>query len=236
MLRPEQLVLVTATFQIAYAESVLMWDRAGTLWHKLRRQWPELQLGDDISPARVSGQLASRFAFQTELNKATLTDHGARSLGEVSEAADAFGAIVCDTLELESLERVSARLIWHHNTKSLEEAVRLVAETGIVKTPQLPTPTAVLDRCSASVAWSDAGVRSVLRLNGDQRKVEWQPMAVLYDVLRPVRHLSSYVLVDFECSAGPIARGQLSPSRWINRTHNDGAKAFSAWLMRGGPK
>lgn len=123
-----QFTVQRASFEIRYSDAFLLWDRAGTIWHEIGQNHPEMKIKNAHPNNTVvrfhqnaEGVVAIDKAFIIVLLPST-------DLSELVAVAKAFFPIVIEQLEIENLTRIGLRIFYEKEFSDRSLAAKFVRD------------------------------------------------------------------------------------------------------------
>lgn len=127
--------LSSATFQVTYPVTYLLWDRAGTIAQNLCQIWPDLELSKGEPEKQVLK--GKNVVIQTGLKSSVITLSGADSFikAKVRMMKDSF-EVWRNFLELEDVERISTLATYSKEFPSIKDANSALISLNMAKWPE----------------------------------------------------------------------------------------------------
>ncbi|MCA8013821.1 hypothetical protein LGM38_17375 [Burkholderia vietnamiensis] len=171
----DQFTLHSVIVQTVYEEAFVIWDRAGSVARGMSKVWPGLKLVEGQPNQQTLA--APGVQIMTGLRTSTFTVRGAKALDQtrVRQIADSY-SLLRDILELEKIQRVSARSIYIRKFEDIKDANNAVTELGLLKWPNervfdQPTDSGQ-NGAEILFRFEDKTSFSFLRLKAEQIKLE----------------------------------------------------------------
>ncbi|BCZ78515.1 hypothetical protein PTKU64_21900 [Paraburkholderia terrae] len=213
----DQFTLHSVIIQTVYEDAFILWDRAGDIARRMSKIWPGLKL--------VEGQpnqqtlTAPGVQILTGFRTSTFTMRGPKALDQtrVRQITDSY-SLLRDSLELENLQRVSARSVYVKKFQNLKEANNAVAALGLLKWPServfdQPTDT---DMNGAEILFrfEDKTSFTFLRLKAEELKFEAELDPEFFD--EPIKRSEPRMVIDFDRGLlGTIDARKLRMDDWL---------------------
>jgi hypothetical protein len=119
-------------FEIRY--TYLLWDRAGIIWKRLNKIFPETPL---VSSQPNLVHMRSRaFELSWEPQRAVIQIFDPDQLKGAPRLTAQFGEVIASELELEEFTRVGLRWIRYKTFKDKESVAAAVLECGLLNIPE----------------------------------------------------------------------------------------------------
>ncbi len=213
--------LGAVTIEIRYDLNVRFWDRSGAVWSAIADALGKPRYSADVAPNKVQAEVGGKYTVCTELDKAYVLDHDPKDLDKTSASADAFVDCVFRVLELETVSRLAARVIYRKLALAPEDAnADLRAMPAFAIANAHPVLEAPLASGHTVLQWNSGGRTAVLRLL--REAVSWQVEPTIVQGQLGVtknawsRHATVADLDYFH--EGRLKRGMVSARDWLSET------------------
>lgn len=167
--------LINFVFQIQYADSYQIWDRAGNISKQLCNIWPNLKLIEGQPQQQTLN--GKNVSLQSGLNRSTITINDANAFDQlhVKQIKETLG-IWHKELELNEFSRISARVTYAKNFTSLGLANNFIFDLKLARWPTSKVfdqpEKSGLNGLDLAYRFEDESSFSVLRVRAEQLKYE----------------------------------------------------------------
>jgi hypothetical protein len=128
--------LHSVNFEVRYDMACLLWDRAGSIWHVMRKNYPTLKF-KEVVPAKVRATVDDKYQLAVEIDKLSASVFlSVGSLGDYMELCQQLLSGAVKALELTAFSRIGLRLVHRRDFQSVKEASEVLISTNMMKVPQ----------------------------------------------------------------------------------------------------
>jgi hypothetical protein len=207
-----QFKIQKAVFEIRFAQSFLIWDRTGHVWHGLRAKFPGLKL-KGAQPNQQSFSLGEGLNATLTIENAHLAGTNLSSdLEPFISACDAFFPLVIKELNILDLSRIGFR-IFHERAFPSKKAA---ADFMLSEMPQLKRSGKHFNiegeqlDLDIALRWEGPVTGVLTRLHTVQRKIETEIPAEFAEEAKPINAERNLIILD----ADYYAHGNTSVSKF----------------------
>ena len=212
-----QFNLHSVNFELRYDHAYLLWDKAGAIWHDIRKANPNVKLRE-AGPAKVIMTIDRRFQLTIELEKLYIAVFTPPS--NIDDFIDLCVSVVrtsVRTLEIPLFSRIGLRVIYRLNFESREEASNALISTrmmkipegkhfGIEGAPRLP---------HYAIRWEGDKLGAQVIVQAQERKILVEP-ALGETIVDPIEKDLFELVFDIDYfTIGTVEVGQFRASEWI---------------------
>lgn len=222
------------TLEVRYNEAYLIWDRAGTVWTNIGRNFKILR-NQSATPNQVSFIGDDRFAMLVSLDRASITDH--RPQGKIDESIDVFAhfiGTVIGVLNVDILNRIGNRYWYSIECTSQEEARRKARAAVPLAVPKkkLFSIEPAQTTPSFKLEGDDGELAFVAQLHSRELTLDFSPppQVALFGIEQVEKKSSELTLdVDFSTKK-PISAGSFDAKSWLQGWYKTLTREADAFL------
>jgi hypothetical protein len=205
-------------FEFKYNQSLLLWDRAGTVWTEMKMEWPKLE-ARNIEPSRGAFVEEGKKEFHVELDKSHVVMlYPQNTLRDFIDIVKLFLPLISKQLEINEFTRLGLRLIYKKEFTSIDDAIDV-----LLKGKVLSLPTGKQFGIDGQFKHPEYAIRYegktqgvIIRVKSESIKYEFNPpFGMPFEALKDEKHFNTFD-IDFYSTA-IITRGQLNIEEWINQ-------------------
>lgn len=220
----QNLKLEKAVIEIRYPKAYLLWDRAGSLWTKVLKNWPTLS-NIEANPAKTVFRLDLEAVYElvVELEAARVVAHRPKqNLVEFQSIVSTFLAITAEMLDIEQFARVGFRLIYCHETATREAADELMTHLNLIRVPegqyfglQKKTISPAL-----TIKFTGEEVGATVRINSQTQVIDFVPAPGFFE-MEAINKQSHRVLFDVDYfTVATVDVSQMNFTEWISQIYH----------------
>jgi hypothetical protein len=210
-----------SAFEIRYAQNELHWDRAGLIWHTMKRKYPDLRM-KHAQPNNTAFTLNKSIDLNlTTENASVIAQYPPATFETFLEIAQFFNSVLCETLEILSFTRIGFRPIYTKSFPSVKDAAKALLSTAMVVS-DIGTPFGIKDATFTPeiiLRWKAENGGGMVRGLIEERGVELD-ITPGFEEIKPFKVEKAFLVIDFDYyNAGAISVGQIRVSDWIKNAH-----------------
>lgn len=215
----DQFKIDRVVLELRYANALLLWDKSGSLWHRIEIKHPNLKVVA-AQPNQTVFNLGDEYQLSVLLERASiLSVEPDKDLSGFEGLADDITEAITNVLDVVTFDRIGYRVTYFRPTKDAAEAVSLLLGTGLTSPPEgrLFNVDSATHSTTFVARYEDKERGALVRLESEGRKLEFEPPFGLKR-LSPISEIDYGVTLDVDLyTTAPVRRGQFKASEWIRQ-------------------
>jgi len=227
----EDLEFSQLSFEIRFAHSYLVWDRAGLIWQEVSRLFPDA-IVVNAQPNNVAMREGA-FELTWEPNRAGIQLFDSRELKRAPRLFAEFGQAIVSALQLRDLKRVGLRMIHGKTFPDKKAAAAAMLGCGLLSIPagkhfgvsgEPLFPELSFRKEEGSKGYS-------VRLKAESLDYKLDLPYVWHKIAKSISETREQVTFDVDCYVeGTILLSQLSFEEWLTQTMHVIRRDYSPFL------
>jgi hypothetical protein len=208
--------------QLTYAPAYLIWDRAGLITRDLSAIWPRAELGETEPNQQLLRTQVGQIT--TSINKAHLGLTKLKAFDEHYDKIKRTYDVWSSNLELDVIDHLSARAIYHLIQPSIEVANEKLLGAGIVRWPTRKVfnqdEQSSKNTLAVNFQYEDSATKTIIRIRTESAKFEMKALDALEEI-EPVTQEQHRIVVDVDrILQNPTQAKDLRILDWLEGFHH----------------